>query len=92
MTTGLHCSDCIFGEFSFNEEWGKYQGQCSRGYVLGDPHEHRKPDMFFAERPNQLVPLIDPFGREYLRTDNICKQFLRPTDGTVRKSGRRGSR
>lgn len=36
--------------------------------------------MYFAKSPRDLVPLTDPWGREYLRTDNICKQFLRPTD------------
>lgn len=88
MSTGLHCSDCIFGKFSLNDEWGKYQGSCSRGYTLADPHVHRTPDMYFAEKPSDLVPVVDPFGREYLRTDNICKQFLRPTDGTVKKRRR----
>ena len=80
MATGLHCSDCIFSNFSYNEEWGRYQGSCSRGYTLADPHETRDPDMYFAKSPRDLVPLTDPWGREYLRTDNICKQFLRPTD------------
>lgn len=73
----FHCTDCIFSSFSFNEKAHKYQGACSRGYSLADPHIHRKPDMFFADRTSALVPVIDPYGREYLRTKNICDQFVR---------------
>ncbi|MBP3884443.1 MAG: hypothetical protein J6D54_05845 [Olsenella sp.] len=90
---GLHCTDCVYGEFSYNEECGKYQGTCSRGYTLADPHVLEEPDMYFADSPEGLVPVIDPFGAEYLRTDNICQQFVRPTQGTVdEKAKRRGRR
>lgn len=74
---GFRCTDCIFSSFSFNEKAHKYQGACSRGYTLADPHVRRKPDMFFADRTSALVPVVDPYGREYLRTKNICDQFVR---------------
>ncbi len=85
---GLHCTDCVYGEFSYNEEWGKYQGSCSRGYRLCDPHETQDPHRFFSEKPEGLVPTIDPFGKEYLRDDNVCPQFVHSADGTVDKSRR----
>ena len=81
---GLHCTDCVYGSFCRNEDFDKFQGTCSRGFTLADPHVHTKPDMFFAEVPERLVPIIDPFGKEYLRTKNICEQVTRPTQGTVK--------
>lgn len=73
---GFRCTDCIYSSFSFNEKAQKYQGACSRGYTLADPHVSRRPDMFFAERPSQLVPVVDPLGKEYLRTKNVCERFV----------------
>ena len=32
----------------------------------------------FAERPEELVPTVDPFGNEYLRTSNVCERFSLP--------------
>ncbi len=75
--TRFHCTDCIYSSFSINKESGKYQGYCTRGYTLADPHVHEQPQMFFADRPEQLVPMIDPYGKEYLRTKNICGEFDR---------------
>ena len=72
---GLHCSDCVFAEFSLNERTGMYQGTCSRGFTLADPRVHHEPEMYFAAREDGLVPVRDPFGREYLRTKNICDRF-----------------
>ena len=86
---GLHCTDCLYGSFSFNEEYGKYQGSCSRGYTLADPHLTKDPERRFADHPSKLVPVVDPYGAEYLRTDNICKRFVRPTQGTVDEPGRK---
>ena len=37
---GLHCSDCAFSSFKFNEDAQMYQAYCSRGYLLADPHIH----------------------------------------------------
>ncbi len=80
---GLRCADCVFSEFTVNEATGRYQGTCSRGYTLADPHVRAKPDMFFVEKPDQVVPVIDPFGAEYLRTSNVCDQFSKRTGEAV---------
>lgn len=77
---GLHCTDCVFGEFTFSEKVGAYQGACSRGYTLTDPHVHEAPADHFTSDPSTLVPAVDPFGHEYLRTSNVCEHFLRPQD------------
>ena len=62
---GLHCADCVYSSFSLNEEAGLYQGSCSRGYTLANPHADGL-EGHFAERPEELVPTVDPFGNEYL--------------------------
>ena len=77
---GLRCADCAFSEFILNEESGKFEGTCSRGYTLADPHVHVSPDRFFAKNPRALGPVTDPYGREYLRTRNICTRFA-PREG-----------
>lgn len=77
---GFHCSECIYGSFAINEDTGKYQGSCSRGFTLAVPHVYKEPDMFFANTPDELVPVIDPYGNEYLRQSNVCNHFLRPQD------------
>lgn len=74
---GFHCSDCAYSSFVVNEESGLYQGACSRGFTLGNPHVHTSPEDRFAEAPDGLVPLVDPFGHEYLRTSNVCERFHR---------------
>ena len=86
---GLHCCDCIFGTFVLNEERQLYQGRCDRGYTLADPHLHTVPEMYFCERPEGLVPVIDPCGHEYLRTSNVCGGFVSPQDAADRERGRR---
>lgn len=77
---GFHCVDCVFGTFTLHEESGMYQGSCSRGYTLANPHVHTSPEDHFAESPRDLVPTVDPFGEEYLRTSNVCERFCRPQD------------
>ena len=84
---GLHCADCVYASFSVNEESGLYQGSCSRGYTLTNPHVRTSPEDHFAEAPEGLVPTVDPFGREYLRTSNVCERFLRPQDVAGRADG-----
>lgn len=74
---GIHCCDCVHATMSINDETGQYQGACSRGYTLTNPHEHTAPACYFAPEPEGLVPTIDPFGKEYLRTSNVCGQFTR---------------
>ncbi len=74
---GLHCADCVYSSFSLNEEAGLYQGSCSRGYTLANPHVDGL-EGHFAERPEELVPTVDPFGNEYLRTSNVCERFSLP--------------
>ena len=78
---GFHCSECIFSSFTTNEETGMFQGSCSRGFTLAVPHVYKEPDMFFANSIDELVPVIDPFGNEYLRRSNVCDHCLRPQDG-----------
>lgn len=76
---GLHCSDCAFSSFSVQEGSGLYQGSCSRGYTLTNPHvTGTGADAHFAESPEGLVPTVDPFGVEYLRSSNVCERFQLP--------------
>lgn len=91
---GLHCSDCVFSSFSFNEHAQKYQGFCSRGYTLAVPHVYKEPDRFFTENINELVPVTDPYGAEYLRKGNVCNRFSKPGDNSKPKtpSGAKGTR
>lgn len=77
---GFHCTDCIYSSFSMNEHSNRYQGACSRGYTLAVPHVYKKPDMFFADDPRDLVPVVNPYGKEYLRTSNVCRDFTTPVD------------
>ena len=77
---GLHCADCAYASFTYHKESGLYQGSCSRGYTLTNPHVSTSPENHFAERPDCLVPTVDPFGEEYLRTSNVCERFLLPRD------------
>ena len=77
---GFRCADCVFSSFTHHERSGLYQGACSRGYTLTDPHVHTSPEDHFAESPDGLVPTVDPFGHEYLRTSNVCERFLLPRD------------
>ena len=79
---GFHCTDCVFATFAKNEKLDRWQGACSRGYTLTDPHVLESPENHFAEKPEQLVPTVDPLGEEYLRTSNVCKRFLRPQDAS----------
>lgn len=74
---GLHCSDCIFSEFNQNEQTKRYAGSCSRGYTLENPHA-QGDDAHWADSPDQLVPTINPYGEEYLRTSNVCGEFRLP--------------
>lgn len=90
---GLHCSDCAYATFTLHEESGLYQGACSRGYTLTNPHVRTSPEDHFAESPDGLVPTVDPFGAEYLRTSNVCERFLLPRDDHgVPHGGHRGLR
>ena len=75
---GFRCADCVFSSFTYHERSGLYQGACSRGYTLTDPHVHTSPEDHFAADPRDLVPTIDPFGEEYLRTSYVCERFERP--------------
>ena len=45
-----------------------------------NPHVHTSPENHFAAETRELVPTVDPFGEEYLRTSNVCERFLRPQD------------
>lgn len=64
-----------------------YQGTCSRGYTLENPHasEHGV-ESHFASEPEGLVPTIDPFGAEYLRSSNVCERFQLPDSRRVSDS------
>lgn len=75
---GRHCTDCVFGTFALSEKTGKYQGACSRGYTLTDPKVTRSPDNRLADDPSSLVPTVDPLGKDYLRTSNVCEHFTSP--------------
>lgn len=77
---GFHCSECVFSSFTLHEGTRRYQATCSRGYTLTNPHEHAGAEAHFADSPEELVPTVDPFGAEYLRTSNVCEHFLRPQD------------
>ena len=77
---GFHCTDCVFSEFKINDKNGFYQGSCSRGYTLTDPHVAESPQNHFAADPARLVPTVDPFGKEYLRKSNVCERFVSPHD------------
>ena len=77
---GLHCSDCAFSSFKFNEDAQMYQAYCSRGYLLADPHIHEHFAMHFAKSPEDFVPVKDPFNREYLRKSYICGEFIKRKD------------
>ena len=77
---GLHCTDCVFSEFTLNDKNGTYQGSCSRGYTLTNPHTREPPANHFAATPPALLPTIDPFGKEYLRKSNVCERFVSPKD------------
>ncbi len=77
---GFHCTDCVFSEFTLSEKTGAYQGSCSRGYTLTDPHVYESPADHFADDPVKLVPTVDPFGKEYLRKSNVCERFVSPKD------------
>lgn len=81
---GFHCTDCVYASFVFDEKVGLYQGSCSRGYTLADPNVHAVPQNHFAANPEQLVPTVDPFGKEYLRVSHVCRRFLRPEDAAKR--------
>lgn len=80
VMAGLHCVDCVFATISYDGKTGLCQGTCSRGYTLADPRVHTRPEMFFAAKPDALVPVIDPLGREYLRTKNVCESYVTPQD------------
>lgn len=80
---GLHCTDCIFGTFSQHPTTKLWQGSCSKGYTLTNPRVTTTPEKNFAKVPSILVPTVDPYGKRYLREDNVCKQFMRPNPGTV---------
>lgn len=82
---GFHCTDCIFASFARNDRSGKYLGTCSRGFTLTDPHVHESPENHFAEHARDLVPTVDPFGAEYLRTSNVCDRFHPSDEAQVRE-------
>lgn len=77
---GFHCSDCVYATFTYLEEAEMYQGACSRGYTLTNAHLPHGLEAHFGHAPEDLVPTVDPFGKEYLRTSNVCERFLRPQD------------
>ncbi|EFL44276.1 hypothetical protein HMPREF9248_0878 [Fannyhessea vaginae PB189-T1-4] len=77
---GFSCSDCVFCNCMRNKKSGLYQATCTKGYTLGNPHIDAGTDAYFALTPSGLVPKVDPFGNEYLRTDNVCHQFQRAAD------------
>lgn len=73
---GFHCSDCAYSTFvRLTGDTTQVQGACSRGYTLCNPKISTSPANRFAQNPDELVPTIDPFGNEYLRTSNVCKGF-----------------
>lgn len=74
---GLHCADCEFSSFKLNKEVGLYQASCARGYTLADPRNHHEITQHFADTIDKFVPIIDPFGNEYLRKTNVCDEFTR---------------
>lgn len=77
---GFHCTDCVYATFTYLEDAGMYQGSCSRGFTLTNAHVHSGLESHFGKSPDDLVPTVDPFGAEYLRTSNVCDRFLRPHD------------
>lgn len=77
---GFHCSECVYVTVVRNEQTGLCQASCSRGYTLTNPRVHVSPENHFAKTPEELVPTVDPFGKIYLRTSNVCERFLRPSD------------
>ena len=86
---GLHCSDCAYSSFELHEDAGMYQGSCSRGYTLTNPHvAEGGVEAHFAASPSELVPTVDPFGNEYLRTSNVCERFFLPHGTRDGQSGR----
>lgn len=86
----LHCTDCVFGSFEQNEKTGRWRGVCKRGYVLANPHDLRGPDLYFADTADELVPITDPLGKEYLRTKDICDKYVHLSDVDKAERGRGG--
>jgi len=72
----LHCTDCIYGSFEQNPKTGRWRGTCERRYTLADPHVYPDPGGYFADDPTKLVPMVDPWGKEYLRTSDICNRYI----------------
>lgn len=86
----LHCTDCEFGQFDRNSDTGRWRGTCLRGYVLANAHIPHGPDHYFADNPEELVPVIDPQGREYLRTRAICDKYVHISEVDRAQDGRGG--
>ena len=87
----LHCTDCEFAQFEQNAETGRWRGSCKRGYTLANPDpDATGPDHFFVEDRDLLVPVIDPRGREYLRTKDICDGYIHLSEVDRAKDGRGG--
>lgn len=86
----LHCTDCEFGKFERNERTGRWRGTCMRGYILANPHIDEGPDHYFADSPEELVPVTDPHGREYLRTKAICDKYVHISEADKAQDGRGG--
>ncbi len=55
---GLHCSDCEFCSFCFNDTVGMYQAACARGYTLADPHIHHDIENFSDFSYEKIMSLI----------------------------------
>lgn len=71
-----HCSDCIYSYVQFDTKTQRWQASCSRGYSLTNPKvKAHTSERFFALRKEDLVPTIDPFGKEYLRSSNVCEHY-----------------
>jgi hypothetical protein len=86
----LHCTDCVFGSFEQNAKTGRWRGSCKRGYTLANPHKFYGADRFFTDSPDELVPVRDPLGREYLRTKDICDKYTHISDVDRAEHGRGG--
>ena len=72
----LRCTVCEFASFEQNKETGRWRGTCRRGYTLANPKVFHGADRFFTDSPDELVPVTDPRGREYLRTKDICDKYV----------------
>ena len=67
----LHCADCVYASFAFHEEAGLYQGSCSRGYTLANPHAE-KSDLAVYEAVRGMLPK-NSLGRDMIKKLRVYK-------------------